>query len=181
MSLMSRKYRNGVEARLNFWPAYVDLMVVLALTALIAFSTVENTPNLSAENKRLKTENESFRKENERLRGRGGLDLPPCWSNVRGRPEYLFTIELYDYGLVAHRAWPDSREDDLFLTKLKDFPFDRVVNNEKFQLSLATFSQEADNQRCRHYVRVKDKTSNKESYKNQLRIIETYFHKYLEN
>lgn len=41
MSLMSRKNRNGIESRLNFWPAYVDLMVVLALTSLFAFSASE--------------------------------------------------------------------------------------------------------------------------------------------
>ncbi len=41
MALLTRRYRGGLEGRLNFWPAYVDLMVVLAFTSLFAFSVSE--------------------------------------------------------------------------------------------------------------------------------------------
>jgi len=107
----------------------------------------------------------------------GGRDLPPCWaSRETGNIEYLFDIIITDTGLLLTSAAPDYRRQE----------FDALINTDHLtrgRMSLSTFEALAapildltNDQNCRHYVRITDRSES--SYKFTL-TIEDYFYKFV--
>ena len=112
------------------------------------------------------------------LAGRlGGRDLPPCWAHREtGNIEYLFDIVITDSELLLTSAAPDYRRQE----------FDALINTDRLtqeRISLNTFETLAapilaltNDQDCRHYVRITDRSES--SYKFTL-TIEDYFYKFV--
>lgn len=112
------------------------------------------------------------------LTGRlGGRDLPPCWAHREtGNIEYLFDIVITDTGLLLTSAAPDYRRQE----------FDALINTDRLirgHINLSTFETLAapilvvtNDQDCRHYVRITDRSES--SYKLTL-TIEDYFYKFV--
>ncbi len=107
----------------------------------------------------------------------GGRDLPPCWAHREtGNIEYLFDIVISDTGLLLTSAAPDYRRK----------AFDALSNTDRLiqgRISLSTFETLAapilvvtNEQDCRHYVRITDRSES--SYKFTL-TIEDYFYKFV--
>ncbi len=107
----------------------------------------------------------------------GGRDLPPCWAHREtGNIEYLFDIVITDTGLLLTSAAPDYRRHE----------FDALINTDRLiraRISLRTFETLAapillvtNDQDCRHYVRITDRSES--SYKFTL-TIEDYFYKFV--
>ena len=107
----------------------------------------------------------------------GGRDLPPCWAHREtGNIEYLFDIVIMDTGLLLTSAAPDYRRQE----------FDALINTDRLirgRISLRTFETLAapilvvtNDQDCRHYVRITDRSES--SYKLTL-TIEDYFYKFV--
>ena len=113
-----------------------------------------------------------------------GLDHLPCWINSEtGDIEYLYRVTILENRLKVDPAWPDSRatwvrEADSF-AKLAN----RTVSAQEFSRladPILDWSRH-QNPECRHFVRVRDdKATSKTAFKKQLRLIETFFYKYLE-
>lgn len=109
-----------------------------------------------------------------------GSDYPPCWPDKDGRAtEYLFSVDLTNGGILmadmapAHRAELKSR-----------LPLDRIKLNVHRTIPQFMFETEpllkwSNDNECRFYVFVKDKTGSAEKalYKRQLVAVEGSFYK----
>ncbi|MCI0733970.1 MAG: hypothetical protein L0Y38_09145 [Methylococcaceae bacterium] len=116
--------------------------------------------------------------------GGSGLDHLPCWIDPEsGEIEYLYRVILLENRLKIEAAWPASRDGEA--EKLMSL---RVLANRT--VSAAEFSRLAgpilawsrrQKPECRHFVRIQDhEATTKTAFKKHLRLIETFFYKYLE-
>ena len=117
------------------------------------------------------------------LRGRAGLDHPPCWAEEDGDIEYLYTVDIRDDGLVVEQAWPDRRNDQLEGVGAPRITSPVFMTLNEFR---ATMRRPYDYGRqsrpeCRFFVRVGDQSSVKDAYKQGLATIESYYYKLLLN
>lgn len=118
---------------------------------------------------------------NKQLQG-NGLDHPPCWANPsNGAIEYLYSITLYQNGMQFEAAWPEHRKADLDLMPGAEKLAGQHLTLGQLAQHLNPISDWSKHHDCRHFVRIKDhKHTSKQSYKQQLKGIESYFYKYLE-
>lgn len=106
-------------------------------------------------------------------------DFPPCWTKD-GRPEYIFDVTLRPNSLLLKPIWPPTRNEAANSTP-GVMGLSGLMSNSAFRLDAARVLDWSNNQPtpCRHFVTINDSTVSKQEYKDQLRIVEGYFYKYL--
>lgn len=110
-----------------------------------------------------------------------GLGYPPCWADPQsGAVEYLYTITLYQQEMHIEAAWPAHRQADLKLIPGAEKLAGQSLTPQQLTHLVKPVFAWSKAQGCRHFVRIKDdKSTSKEAFKQQMRIIEDYFYKYL--
>jgi len=110
-----------------------------------------------------------------------GLGYPPCWADAKsGAVEYLYTMTLYEQQMLIEAAWPAHRKVDLDLIPgAKNLVGKKLDKQQLRQLVKPVFAWSKAHE-CRHFVRIKDDLyTSKQAFKQQMRVIEDYFYKYL--
>lgn len=113
-----------------------------------------------------------------------GLDHLPCWIDPEsGEIEYLYRITILDDRLKIEAAWPTSRNSSPGKSPALRMLANRTVSAREFNRLAGPILAWSRRQKpqCRHFVRIHDHDSTTKSvFKKQLRLIETFFYKYLE-
>ncbi len=109
-----------------------------------------------------------------------GLGLPPCWSDAKGRLEYLYAVTIHEDGVSVAPRWPAGRAE-----AVERIP--GAIALPGVRLSLDEFDRRAapilawsEEKECRHYVYIRDEAETKDAFKRQLLEVEGFFYKYLE-
>jgi len=111
-----------------------------------------------------------------------GVDHPPCWANPQtGGIEYLYRITILDTGLHIAPAWPERRADEARQLPGALELINRTVSSDQFRRLARPIYDWSLAHECRHFVRVVDDPgTSKQTFKDRLRTIESYFYKLLE-
>jgi hypothetical protein len=108
--------------------------------------------------------------------GEGGTEPGSCWVDAEGRVQYFLHITIHDQDLQIRAAWPAARCNDLWAmgVNLDEVP-SGVVANAQFSDFARPIHFRTVNQGCRLFARLVDRTTSKDSYKRQRKLIERYF------
>ncbi|MFM0543716.1 hypothetical protein PQR29_03200 [Paraburkholderia strydomiana] len=132
----------------------------------------------------------SVKKENADLRGqvaflkgrldaRGGRDYPPCWADeTTGKAEFLLTIEIGPDGLRVTPAWPNKRQADaLALPGIDRLTSTKPQSLADFSASMQGLDRDSKAKNCRHYVYIKNRVTDLDSFNKSRYAIENFFYK----
>lgn len=109
----------------------------------------------------------------------GGIDYPPCWVTPRGSIEFIFSIIIFDDNFLIEKIFDEQKfnlEDEFVFN---DDKLNSVIKSDAFDIFCEAIFNKCKELKCRHFVKIIDKTTNKNSYKSQLQNIEKYFYKIL--
>lgn len=133
---------------------------------------------------------ETLKKDNADLRGqvaflkarldaRGGRDYPPCWAEEQtGKVEFLFTIEIYPEGLRVHPAWPAKRKEDASsLPGVEKLTREQTLSLPEFRTLLQGLDQSSKAKNCRHYVYLKNRVHDLDTFNRYRYGVENFFYK----
>ncbi|MFM0009150.1 hypothetical protein [Paraburkholderia sediminicola] len=114
-----------------------------------------------------------------RLNARGGRDYPPCWANEQtGKVEFLFTIEILADGLRIIPAWPDTRQvDAAALPEVGKLTIPRPLSLAEFRKAMQGIDRLSKAKDCRHYVYLKNRLADLDSFNQSRYAIENFFYK----
>ena len=108
--------------------------------------------------------------------GEGGTEPGSCWFDVDGRVEYFLDVIINDDRLNVRPAWPSIRRTDLeALGVSPSAVLSGDVENEEFSRFAEPIYHGTVDRGCRLFARVVDRTTNKEAYKHQIRLVERFF------
>ncbi|MCX4176697.1 MULTISPECIES: hypothetical protein [Paraburkholderia] len=131
----------------------------------------------------LKKENADLRGQvaflKARLDARGGRDYPPCWANEQtGKVEFLFTIEILPEGLLITPAWPDTRQTDAAaLPDVDKLTMAKPLSLAEFSAAMQGIDRLSKAKECRHYVYLKNRVRDLDSFNRHRYAIENFFYK----
>ena len=138
----------------------------------------ETMSQLGDENLTLKERMEYFK----RLTHGRSNEMPPCWIHPETkRSEYIFDVVLASRGIaVFDRDLPHRREDKANLP-IASIAFGREVTNQIFLDQTQALYRWSEENECRFFVRVFDRTGATEKllFKSRLLTVEDHFYKYL--
>ncbi|MGR9108513.1 MAG: hypothetical protein ACU843_16465 [Gammaproteobacteria bacterium] len=148
---------------------------VAALGELLEYQDRIETQNLELESRIKSLDDRNFG---------SGLDHRPCWSDAQsGKIEYLYRITILENQLKIEAAWPPDRSAEVENTRALGALANRTVSPTEFSriaTPILDWSRR-QNPECRHFVQILDhESTSKNAFKKQLRLIETFFYKYLE-
>lgn len=148
---------------------------------------LESLRQLLARQNRIETQNRELSAQIQRLEGRyagSGLDHLPCWTDARsGEIEYLYRIVIFEDRLRIDAAWPASRNRTVEKLPIFRRLANRTVQAPEFSRLAAPVLAWSRRQKpeCRHFVRIQDhESTSKTAFKKHLRLVETFFYKFLE-
>lgn len=132
----------------------------------------------------------SVRKENTDLRGqvaflknrldaRGGRDFPPCWADEKGKPEFLFAVELRPEGVFIMPAWSERRAADAAKLPGVDTIVGKLHPLAELSAAVApvfNWSRRQDPE-CRHYVLLRSTISDAVASDRARLRLEDFFYK----
>jgi hypothetical protein len=130
-----------------------------------------------SERRRLRKEVAVLEAENAKLRGKGGLDQPPCWRTDSNQPEYIFRILLLEDGFLISKAWPDERKSEVAALGIKEEELNKRFTTLEFKRTFAHLRPRQGGPSCQHFVLVYDKSITKLAYTAQMAAIEHVFYK----
>lgn len=140
---------------------------------------IEEQKKLESEVANLKGQNKSLIKQIE-SKGKG-VDYPPCWADLNGKPEYIYNTDLTSSGIIIHDNHLPNRVEEQASLPIAQIVYEAPLNASAFlqqTYPLLKWGKEHD---CRFFVRVADKTEDnqKELYKKLLEAVEGSFYKNL--
>ncbi|MFC1895470.1 hypothetical protein ACFL0Q_02255 [Thermodesulfobacteriota bacterium] len=129
--------------------------------------------------RQLKEQTKRAKEELAKLKGaegQGGTEPGSCWSSADGRVEYFLQVVLHDRRLNMQPVWPSSRKDNLLSLGINSsaVPSGEVENLEFSRFAVPIYYATVA-RGCRLFVRLVDRTTNKEAYKRQRNLVERYF------
>lgn len=111
-----------------------------------------------------------------------GMEMPACWADSSsGRVEYIFDVALTSKGLVIHDNKIAHRAQDQAELPVSAIKFDAEMSLGDFRDQTRMLFDWSVSNECRFFVRVFDQTgaSEKQLYKEHLRVLEEHFYKYV--
>jgi len=143
-----------------------------------------DTLHQASENKRMKSEMEDLRAQKEELLQKlgkygKGTEMPSCWYDSNGKPEYIFDVALStDYFVIRNRNLP-HRESDKLELPINKIPYDKEIRPSEFLSQTLPLYQWSVDKKCRFFVRAFDltRTYEKDIYKRHIRELEMRFYK----
>lgn len=108
--------------------------------------------------------------------GEGGTEPGSCWLDAEGVVQYFLHITIHDHSLHIQAAWPGTRRKDLQAVGVNpvEVPSGHVGNAEFSRFAKPVYFRTVD-QGCRLFARLVDRTTSKDSYKRQRKLVERYF------
>ncbi|EGY02532.1 hypothetical protein AZA_32283 [Nitrospirillum viridazoti Y2] len=135
-----------------------------------------NRQDLLAQVANLEGQNKNLRNKLERIGP--GLEMPPCWPDKNGKPEYIFDVALSGTSFrVRDRKLPNRVAEQAQLPI--QITFDTEIPPSQFLAETEPLKQWSIAHQCRFFVRVFDQTgpNEKAQYKSMLRTVEMPFYK----
>lgn len=110
-----------------------------------------------------------------------GLTMPPCWPDENNKPQFIYSIEITDSGVIVANVAPVYRKNDPVWDKIDTFKIGEEISVEDFHNSTLRLRKYSDEKTCRHYVKIYDRTSstNKLQWQKALALVESNFYKLL--
>ncbi len=118
----------------------------------------------------------------KKIKGLAGNRHPACWKDKNSKkPEYIYDIILGENGITTHRGYKKYLEEEFQkIPESQNIIGTKNISIREFKQktrSVFNWSVHTAKPECRHFVRIFDETSSKETYKIPLRGIENYFFK----
>lgn len=108
--------------------------------------------------------------------GEGGTEPGSCWFDADGQIEYFLHVVIHDDRLDISSAWQDNRRRDLEAMGVNPASVPSgEIRNEAFSRFAGSIYLKTVDQGCRLFVRLVDRTTNKDAYKQQRKLVERYF------
>ena len=108
-----------------------------------------------------------------------GADYPPCWLDDQNKIEYIFNVVINDVGIEIFDIKNENRNEDKLKLPIQNLVYGIDITAEMFLSLLKPLFDVCVQENCRHFVRIYDKTTTKDTFKKNLLTVETYFYKYL--
>ena len=109
-----------------------------------------------------------------------GTEKPACWADeTTGKPKYIYNAGLKSKGIIVRHSetppWAKSRR-----LPIDDIHFNKLMTPREFLREANPIFQWSEKNDCRFWVRVYDVTGpgEKETYKRQMRFLESRFYQY---
>ena len=110
-----------------------------------------------------------------------GADYPPCWLDTENKIEYIFNVVLNDNGVLIYDIKNKSRSEEKAELPIQDLSYNENISTARFLKELKPLYDLCVKENCRHFVKIFDHTTKKNTFKKNLLTVESYFYKYLTN
>lgn len=113
--------------------------------------------SLARESERWRFSSDSLERELRELRGHGP---PSCWLDAGRKPEYVFSVELTDYGMRLDATVPEHRSEEEAVQFVQRIEARREYAPADFIRLTRPFLDVGERDGCRFWVRIERGTEN---------------------